>query len=250
VFPQVNPDGRLYSMTVDADWRKNRRPAPSGHAGAACVGVDVNRNYDFLWNFTKHFDPHAPVQNSADPCDPEVYIGPTAFSEPETRNVVSIMDTRPNIRYFVDVHSYSEDILYNWGDDVNQGNRPDMNFTNPAFDGKRGIANDVAYKEYMPSADQAAAVALANVMRDAIKATRGRTYKVMQSLGLYPTAGTSDDYAFSRHLVDGGKPKVYSYTIEWGRDSNPTPFHPPYAEMSRIIHEVTAALIAFCIKAA
>jgi carboxypeptidase T len=250
VFPQVNPDGRLYSMTADADWRKNRRPAPSGHAGPACVGVDLNRNYDFLWDFKKYFDPRAPVQNSADPCDPEIYVGPSALSEPETRNVVSILDTRPNIRYFIDIHSYSEDILYNWGDDVNQANRPDMNFLNPAFDGKRGISNDTAYKEFMPSADQTAAVTLANAMRDAIKATRGRPYKVMQSLSLYPTAGTSDDYAFSRHLVDPGKPKIYSYTIEWGRETNPTPFHPPYAEMSRVIQEITAALLAFCIKAA
>jgi murein tripeptide amidase MpaA len=249
VFAQVNPDGRLYSMTADADWRKNRRPAPSGHTKPACVGVDLNRNYDFLWDFKKFFSPQAPIANSVDPCDPEVYIGPSAFSEPETRNVVSIMDTRPNIHYFVDIHSYSEDILYNWGDDVNQVNRPDMNFRNPAFDGKRGIANDTAYKEFMPSADQTAAVKLARVMRDAIKATRGRQYTVMQSLSLYPTAGTSDDYAFSRHLLDPGKPKVYSYTIEWGRETNPTPFHPPYAEMSRIIQEITAALLAFCLKA-
>ncbi len=249
VFPQANPDGRLYSMTTDPDWRKNRRPAPSGNTNPACVGVDLNRNYDFLWDFKKYFSPQAPVQNSTDPCDRYVYIGPSAFSEPETRNVVSVMDTRPGIRYFIDVHSYSEDILYNWGDDVNQANRPDMNFRNPAFDGTRGIENDTAYKEFMPSADQTAAVKLANAMRDAIKATRGRQYTVMQSLSLYPTAGTSDDYAFSRHIVDPGKPKIYSYTIEWGRQNNPTPFHPPYTEMSRIIQEITAALLAFCLKA-
>src|SRR5207249_6289352 len=26
VFPQVNPDGRNYSLTTDGLWRKNRRP--------------------------------------------------------------------------------------------------------------------------------------------------------------------------------------------------------------------------------
>jgi hypothetical protein len=86
-------------------------------------------------------------------------------------------------------------------------------------------------------------------MRDAIKAVRGRTYTVMQALSLYPTAGNSDDYAYSRHLVDPTKPKVYSYTIEWGRADNPTPFHPPYPEMKRIIQEITAALLQFCVKA-
>ncbi len=30
VFPQANPDGRHYSMTVDPMWRKNRRPGGPG----------------------------------------------------------------------------------------------------------------------------------------------------------------------------------------------------------------------------
>ena len=63
------------------------------------------------------------------------------------------------------------------------------------------------------------------------------------------TAGTSDDYAFSRHFADATRSKVYGFTIEWGRDSNPTPFHPPYSEMKQIITEVTAGLLEFCIQA-
>lgn len=249
VFPQANPDGRNYSMTTDAMWRKNRRPAPAGHTQSKCVGVDVNRNYDFMWDFTKFFSPNAPVQNSKDPCEPEIYIGPKAFSEPETRNVLWLFDNSPNIRYFIDVHSYSEDILYNWGDDVDQTSDPNMSFKNAAFNGQRGISNDTAYKEYIDAQDKAAAISLANTMRDAIKDVRGRVYTVEQSMSLYPTAGTSDDYAYSRHLVDPSKPKVLSYTIEWGSADNPTPFHPPYAEMARIIQEITAALLAFCISA-
>ena len=68
-------------------------------------------------------------------------------------------------------------------------------------------------------------------------------------MSLYPTAGTSDDYAFSRHILDSKKSKVYSYTIEWGSQNNPTPFHPAYPEMQKIIQEITAALLAFCIAA-
>ncbi|GJH18447.1 peptidase M14 [Caballeronia novacaledonica] len=249
VFPQANPDGRDYSMRHEAMWRKNRRPAPQGHTASNCVGVDVNRNYDFLWNFPKFFDPAAPVQNSTNPCDHDVYIGPEATSEPETRNAVWMLDEFANIRYFVDLHSYSEDILYNWGDDLDQSEDPSMNFQNPAYDGKRGIANDKAYREYIRADDKTKAVALANTMRDAIKAVRGRVYKTEQALSLYPTAGTSDDYAFSRHIVDPTKPKVFSYTIEWGSPDNPTPFHPPYPEMKRIIDEITCALLAFCVAA-
>ncbi len=249
VFPQANPDGRHHSMTVAPDWRKNRRPAPAGSSNPDCVGVDLNRNHDFLWKYTTHFAPKAPVTNSTDPCDPEVYVGPAAVSEPETKNVVWLFDTFSTIRYFIDVHSYSEDILYSWGDDDDQSQQPQMNFLNAAFDGKRGVANDTGYKEYIPSADKTAAVKLAQQMRSAIQAVRGRNYTVMQSMSLYPTAGTSDDYAYSRHLANPSKPKVLSYTIEWGSGDNETPFHPPYPEMKQIIREITAALLQFCVKA-
>src|SRR5258706_12479655 len=49
VFPQANPDGRNHSMNVDTMWRKNRRTAAPN--SSSCTGVDINRNYDFLWNF-------------------------------------------------------------------------------------------------------------------------------------------------------------------------------------------------------
>lgn len=249
VFPQANPDGRHHSMTEDPDWRKNRRPAPTGDQRPECIGVDINRNYDFLWDFKKYFDPDAPIQNSTQPCDHDVYIGPTATSEPETKNAVWMLDTYSDIRYFVDLHSYSEDILYTWGDDDNQSVRPGMNFHNPAYDGKRGIAKDRTYREYIKSPDKAALVKLATQMQGAIQAVRGRKYSVMQSLNLYPTAGTSDDYAFSRHIVDATKAKIYSYTVEWGSEHNPTPFHPPYSEMSQIVAEVTSGLLEFCLQA-
>lgn len=245
VFPQVNPDGRNFSMTTDSAWRKNRRPAPSSHPN--CPGVDINRNYDFLWDYPNYFDPAAPVQNSKAPCDYQIYIGPEAASEPETQNVVSMFDEQPNIRFFIDVHSYSEKILYDWGDDQSQTNDPDMNFQNPRYNGKRGIANDGTYGEYTDTSDEATASALAHRLASSIRAVRGRPYEVESSFALYPTAGTSTDYAFSRHLVDQSKEKVYSYTIEWGSPDNPTPFHPPYAEMQSIIKEVTAGLLDFCL---
>jgi carboxypeptidase T len=245
VFPQVNPDGRNYSMTADPMWRKNRRPA--SRSNPDCSGVDINRNYDFLWNYPVYFHPEAPIANSTDPCDLQVYIGPSAASEPETQNVVSMLDDHSNIRFFVDLHSYSELILYNWGDDQNQSADPNMNFQNGAFNGQRGIADDAAYREYINGPDQTFAINLANRMQDAIQAVRGRAYTVESSFGLYPTAGTSTDYTFSRHLANASNEKVYSYTIEWGSPANPTPFHPPYIEMQNIIREVTAGLLDFCL---
>ena len=81
MFPQANPDGRHHSMTVDPMWRKNRRPAEPGSpsctvGGGDGPGVDINRNYDFLWDFPTKFSPQAPVMTSTDPCS-EIYRGPT-----------------------------------------------------------------------------------------------------------------------------------------------------------------------------
>lgn len=238
VFPQANPDGRHHSMTSDSWWRKNRRPAPGG---SGCLGVDINRNCDFLWNYTNYFAPTAGVMNSKSPCD-STYIGPSAASEPETRNVVWVMNNYPHIRFFVDVHSYSELILHNWGDDENQAADQAMNFKNSAYNSQRGIGGDSAYKEYFNTKDQTLVVNLANRMRNAIQAVRGRTYTVQQSFTLYPTAGTTTDYATSRCYVDPSKEKVNAYTLECG-----TTFFPPDAERQQIIREVTAGLLDFCL---
>jgi carboxypeptidase T len=235
VFPQVNPDGRNFSMTSQALWRKNRRP------GSACMGVDVNRNYDFVWNYPVYYSPAAYVVSSTDPCS-DVYIGPSAISEPETQNAVWMMDNFADVRFMVDLHSFSELILYNWGDDDDQNVDPSMNFQNPAYNGQRGIPGDVAYREYIVACDQTAAQSLANRMQAAIQTVRGRAYTVEQALSLYPTSGTSDDYAFSRHLVDSAKSKVYGYTVEWGQE-----FQPAYSEMQNIIYDVTAGLLDFCL---
>jgi carboxypeptidase T len=254
VFPQANPDGRNYSMTVDPLWRKNRRPAPASSPNA--VGVDVNRNYDWLWNYPLHYSPQAAIASSTTPSS-EVYIGPSPASEPETRNVVSIYEKYPSVAYFMDVHSFSEDILYPWGDDDDQVTDPNQGFLNAAYDGLRGVLDGSGnpqagvYRAYVDPSDQATEVSIGNRMRNAIQAVRGRTYKVLQSAsGLYVTSGTSDDYAYSRHIASPGTGKVLGYTLEWG-PYNPADvagsFHPPYTEMAQIINEVTAGLVEFCV---
>jgi hypothetical protein len=123
-----------------------------------------------------------------------------------------------------------------------------MNFRNPRFDGMRGRINDHVYREYLPAADAQMAVRVGKGMAGAIQRVRGREYKVKQSVGLYPTAGSSDDYAYSRHLVDRHKGKIIAYTLEWGRSRVSTPFHPPYDEMREVMREVTAGLIELCVK--
>jgi murein tripeptide amidase MpaA len=79
-----------------------------------------------------------------------------------------------------------------------------MNFQNSKYNQVRGRPRDLDYKEYIDSQDEKTLKNLANRMNYALGRVRGRSYKVQQSIGLYPTSATSDDYAFSRHMVNPG----------------------------------------------
>lgn len=247
LFPQVNPDGRHFSMERHPMWRKNRRPAPRGRSHR-CIGVDLNRNFPFLWRFDRHFARDT-VQSSFNPGDYETYVGTREASEPETRNVIWLLDRFPNIRYLVDLHSYGETILYSWGSDENQRDDPRMSFKNRSYDGKRGLIHDNVYREHMPAADESKAVSMGRHIAAAIERVRGRKYRVQQSVGLYPTAASTDDYAYSRHMVDPKKGKIIAFTMEWGRSRVSTPFHPPYPEMRKVMREVAAGLLECCRRA-
>jgi murein tripeptide amidase MpaA len=230
IFACVNPDGRNHSQTISPMWRKNRNPA---------AAVDVNRNYDFLWDFQTAFSPASPVVVSDLPSS-DVYHGPAPASEPEVMNVVWLLDTYPQIRWMIDIHSFSRLLYHNWGDDQNQFTDPTMNFRNAAYNGQRGVSGDMAYREYIRPGDQSAEFCLVEVMRDALQAVRGEVYSVGQSFALYPTSGTATDYPYSRHWVDATKTKTLGFLIEWG-----TQFQPPWAEMENIILDVSSALVAF-----
>jgi murein tripeptide amidase MpaA len=234
LYPCVNPDGRAHSQATAPMWRKNRRPPSSG---SRCAGVDLNRNFDFLWDHAAKFAADSEVRTSADPCS-DVYRGPAAGSEPETRNVVWALDTFPLIRWHLDVHSAVPVVLHVWGCDEIQTTDPGQDFRNPAFDPVRGRPDD-GIGEYMSGSDLSATVALAGRMDEAISGVRGVRYGVEPAYGLYPTSGTSDDYAFSRHKVDPLAGKVVGYTIECGES-----FQPAWSEAENVIREVSAAVVA------
>lgn len=74
IFPCVNPDGRNHSQNVSSMWRRNWNPV---------AGVDLNRNYDFMWDFKTYFSGSANVVVSDDPNDPQqTYHGSAPNSEP------------------------------------------------------------------------------------------------------------------------------------------------------------------------
>jgi len=269
LVPLVNPDGRDFTL-AGADelhymWRKNRRPPAAGHTGPWCVGVDLNRNFDIAWDFERYYNAAAAaeVQSSKDACDPQIYIGPSAASEPETRNVQSVVTQwRPS--HFIDVHSYARDILFPWGMDDDQGREPTQSFQNPDWDrtgshhGRDGVGG--TYGEYLPTQVAAGHTAIARRMRDAIRDQAGAhptarhrsIYTVKQALGLYPTTGTSDDYCAALTMLDSSRPAIYAYCLECGIDQAPDDptdneggFHPDYrTKFPKIEREIHAAVLA------
>ena len=111
------------ARTVDPDWRKNRAASADG----GCVGVDINRNFDVAWDFRRTFAPDS-VSASDDPCHKYVYVGPAAASEPETRNIVWLLDQYPGTQWFLDVHGAVPAVFHNWGLDENaeRRSRPEL----------------------------------------------------------------------------------------------------------------------------
>ena len=248
VAPLVNDDGRDFwlaplpvgvdkaTVTLHKMWRKNRRPAPSGLTDPRAVGVDINRNFDILWNFPQHYDMslkdlamHASTNPAA-----EDYIGDVvsdhAESEPEVKNVAELMRSK-QIGFYLDVHAFGRDVLYPWGIESNQNDKPAMNFTSVSFDGKRDGTAHAGYKEYIPKAMEAASAAAARHIADQIldKAggadPRGRarsTYTAKQAAQMYIASGTTADFCFSRWFapVTGGAPTspVMALVVEVGGD--------------------------------
>ncbi|ULO23745.1 M14 family zinc carboxypeptidase [Methylocystis sp. SB2] len=250
LVPCVNPQGRQHSLdhdTTDAGWRRNRNAIP----GSSCVGVDLNRNYDFAFDLGKYFDlanPDVTSHTSDDPCNSnQVYHGPSAFSETETKNVRWLLDTYPRIRWFIDIHGYTfaGEIYYPWGDDENETTNPAMNWRNPAFDHQRGRSGD-GVKEYIHPNDLAIHQYLANKIKTGADPVNGRAYITQQSFALYPTAGASDDYVWSRHLVSPFASRVEAFTIE----HRASRFKPTSPEREDVIREVASGLLNFCLACA
>ena len=230
LVPCMNPDGREYVINVDSLWRKNRRDNP----GTECDGVDLNRNFDVVWGVTQG-------QTSCAQCS-EVYCGPQAFSEPETRNIRNVLDTR-RVDCFVDVHSYSELVLWPWGHAPSQTTDPTKRFTTLPSGTCAPIAVS-GYQEYIPPRDLQRFQTVGSRIVSAIASVRGRVYTSEPSIALYPTTGTQSDYAYSRHIANPKLRKTYGFTFETGpwvgnvADS----FHP--ADPTLVKRDAKAGIIA------
>ncbi|TMO81779.1 hypothetical protein CWC15_20520 [Pseudoalteromonas spongiae] len=164
VLFQTNPDGRKIAET-GVSQRKN---VNENHCLEANVGVDLNRNFSFGWGSVDG-------GSSGDACS-ATYRGDSPGSEPEVAAVENYVrsifpDQRgPNISdaapentqgLYLDIHSYSQLILWPWGGSYDAA---------PNAKGLESLGRKLAYFN---------------------------DYRPMQSVGLYPTDGTSDNLAYA-----------------------------------------------------
>jgi hypothetical protein len=176
---QTNPDGRKKAET-GLSWRKNTNQAYCG-ANSNNRGADLNRNFSFSWNSTNG-------QGSSGNACAETFRGASASSEPETQAVEAYVrslwpdrrgpgrnDAAPTDTsgIHLDIHSYGQLLLWPWGDRSKAA---------PNGTALQTLGRKLAY-------------------------FNGHTPE--QSIGLYPTDGTSDGVSY-------GELGVAAFTFELG----------------------------------
>ncbi len=255
IVPVINPDGR--AITIQTQGANLHRKNGYNHtSNTDANGVDISRNFDFLWKAEQYFEPDVlskhPQIIGFQPTDNN-YRGPQAVSEPETQNFIGLLDKFKNIRWLIDVHSLTPApiVVYNWGDDHDGTNASHIQQYTQMY-GKRAIGSGSSqYSEYVEQSDFTLMKALtgkaanyANKVRslspsEEVDWTYGQSWS-----GVYPTCASSDDYAFSRHLDPAKRlPKIYGSTMELGDDVKPT-----WDDTTQIWLEAAGALVGFLIE--
>lgn len=168
VIPNMNPDGSEFDISTGnyQMWRKNRAQTTN----TSCDGVDINRNYGFRWGTGG---------SSSDACS-EVYMGPKAFSEPESIAAKTFLEGHLNVKTLLTFHTYSELVLYPWG------------YTNEAITN----AEDLSAFEKM-----------ANTMAG------WNGYTAEPTHDLYTTSGDTTDWAY-------GTLGIFAFTFEMSPNEN------------------------------
>ncbi len=200
---QANPDGRK-KAEAGVLWRKNNN---TNYCRSSTKGADLNRNSSFEWNTGG---------SSSNQCN-ETYRGPSAASEPETQGIQNYAsslfpDQRgPNTTdaapastsgIFITLHSYSQLVLWPWGSRSSAA---------PNGTALQTLGRKFAYFN---------------------------NYTPQQSVGLYPTSGTSDDYVY-------GTLGIASYTFELG-----TSFFQPCSDFTNTILPNNLNALLYAIRVA
>jgi carboxypeptidase T len=199
VVPVANPDGRVIAETGFYQRKNTNTTYGGGCANPPTIsnqyGVDLNRNSDFKWGT---------VNSPSEPRCGQTYPGPTAASEPEITSLETLVrslfadqrgpadnDPAPLTAtgVFLTLHSYSNLVLWPWG----WTSQTSPNNTSFIYMGTKFAS----YNGFTPE----------------------------QSVGLYPTSGTTDDWAY-------GELGIAALTFEVGPDSGTCGgFFPPFSCM-------------------
>ena len=165
LIPMLNPDGAEYDISGGQfhTWRKNRQPIP----GSSAIGVDLNRQYDFMWGCCGGSSPN-PAHNT--------YRGPEAWFAPEVRAMRDFIDSRvvdgrQQIRSLISWHTAGRMVLWPYG------------YT------RKDVPSTMSYDDWR------AFVALGRQMA----ATNG--YRAQQGSDLYIVDGDQDDWAYHEHRI-------------------------------------------------
>lgn len=194
----ANPEGRRIAET-GVLWRKNINDSACANQS---FGVDLNRNFSFSW-FS------IPNGSSGNSCA-ETYRGPAKASEPEVQALESYtralfadrrgpgpFDAAPadTAGIQLDIHSFSELVLWPWGETAQAA---------PNAAALKTLGYKLAwFNGYLPT----------------------------QSIGLYPTDGTSDGVGY-------GELGVASFTFELGKAF----FEPCASYQARVLPDNLRAL--------
>ncbi len=98
IMPVANPDGYQYTFSTNRLWRKTRSPQAGG-----AIGVDMNRNHSANWGLDN--------QGSSPDPQSEIYRGPAAMSESETRSIETWHLSHPPV-VALSYHTYSGLVIY------------------------------------------------------------------------------------------------------------------------------------------
>ncbi|KXH31380.1 carboxypeptidase A [Colletotrichum nymphaeae SA-01] len=220
IFPLVNPDGKLWDERWNNCWGNNinptSRPSESGIDG---IGVNIDRNFNFTWDYRKIYNQQA-LDVASDKPEHELFHGPAPFSEAESRNMAWVIDQYPSIKWYLDVHTKNRIVSHAWSDTPIQTTNPEMNFRNQSYDGKRGDVN-TQYGEYMTPKDHDIYKDISNNMAEQMEKVSGEPFYSIDKLRkkgrvFQGSSGTAIDWAYSRHVVNEAATKIMSFKLKFG----------------------------------
>lgn len=120
IVPVMNPDGYVYTWKHDRLWRKNRQDT----GVSICHGIDIDSSFNYHWS-----------PSVGTPCG-ESYSGQAPLEALEAKHFSDYINrTSENHRYFgyIDLHSYSQSILYPYGYSCEEETRDRENLMELAY---------------------------------------------------------------------------------------------------------------------